>query len=174
VTDRDAEVPELENAVDTEKEVLGLHVAVDETGGVGGSESCAGLHAEPCRLRGRQRAAPRRELGDGLPLDVLHRDERTAFVLPDAEDADDVRVREPCRQAGLTEKPPPQVLVAREVLGEPLERHRPVELDVAGEVDGRHRSVTQRTHELVAAQHARRRAHRWSPFSPPCPWPLCW
>ena len=72
-------------------------------------------------------------------------------------------------EAGLTEEAAPQLLVPGQVLGEPLQRDRPVELDVVREVDGRHRAVAQRPDELVAARDARHGAHRSFP-SPPCPW----
>ena len=160
----DAEVAELEDAVRAEKEVLRLHVTVDETGRVGSREPRARLHAERRGLRCGQCPAPGDQLGERLPLDVLHRDERTAVVLTDVEDAHDVRVREPSRQTCLTEKAPPKILVAREVLGEPLQRHRPVELDVVSEVDGCHRAVTQRTNELIAAHDTRCGVHLSSPL----------
>src|SRR6185437_17068986 len=90
----------------------------------------------------------------------------------------DVRVRESGREARLAEEAPPQILVPGEVLGEPLQRHRTVELGVVSEVHGRHRSVAERADELVAARHAGHGAH-WSfpPPSPPpprCPWSSWW
>ena len=124
-----------------------------------GGEARADLHGERRRLGRRQRSPPRDELGERLAVDVLHRDEGASVVGADIEDAHDVRVGEPSRQARLTDEAAPQVLVAREVLGEPLQRHRPVELDVVSEVDGRHRSVAERTDELVASRHARCHAH---------------
>ena len=157
--DGDAEVAELEAAVRAEQEVLRLHVAVDETCGMSRCEPGAHLHAERRRLPCGQPAAARHELRERLSLDVLHRDERPSAVLAHIEDAHDVRVREPRRQACLAQEAPPQLLVPGEVLGEPLQRHRAVELDVMSEIDRRHRSVPERTDELVAAGNARHRAH---------------
>src|SRR5206468_1614459 len=105
-----------------------------------------------------------------LPLDVLHRDERTAVFLTHVEDPHDVRVGEPRRQPGLAEKAPLEVLVPGKVLGQPLQRHRPVELDVVREVDRSHRAVPERTNELVAPGDACRGAHPSYPWS----WPLSW
>ena len=106
VTCRDAEVAELEDAVRAEQEVLRLHIAVDQTGGVDGGEPGAHLRAERRGFGRRQLPALRDELGERPPLHVLHRDEGTAVVLADVEDAHDVRVREPRRQACLAEKAP--------------------------------------------------------------------
>src|SRR5207302_2722000 len=108
-----------------------------------------------------------------LPFDVLHRDERTTVGLAHVEDAHDVRVREPRGQSRLPEKASPELLVAREVLREALQRHRPVELDVANEVDGRHSAVSKWTDELVAPGDPRFSAQCWFPLPSPCPWWSC-
>ena len=100
----------------------------------------------------RQRPAARDELGERLAVDVLHRDERAAVVLADVVDAHDVRVREPRGEACLAQEARAQLVVAREVLGEALQRDGTVELDVAREVDDRHRAVPERALELVAAR----------------------
>ena len=100
----------------------------------------------------RQRAAARDELGERLAVDVLHRHERTAVVLADVVDVHDVRMREPRGEPCLAEKARAQLVVAREILGEALQRDGAVELDVAGEVDDRHRAVAERALELVAAR----------------------
>ena len=173
MTCRDAEVAELEDAVRAEQEVLRLHIAVDQTGGVDGGEPGAHLRAERRGFRRRQLPALRDELGERPPLHVLHRDEGTAVVLADVEDAHDVRVREPRRQACLAEKAPLQVLVPGEVLREPLQRHRPVELDVVREVDRGHRPMPQRADELVTSCDARQGTH-WSFPPPPWPWWPWW
>jgi hypothetical protein len=76
-------------------------------------------------------------------------------------------VREPSGQARLAKEAPPKVLLASQILGEALQGHRPVELEVSGEVDGGHCPMSQRTDELVPAGDACRRAHP----SPPWPWP---
>ena len=140
----DPEVAESEDTVPAEDEVLRLDVPMHETRGVGRGERGAGLHAEPRHLGRRQPALPCEKLGERLALHVLHRDEGTAVILAHVEDAHDVRVREPRGQAGLTNEAPPQVIVPGEVLGQPLECDRPIELDVVHEIDGRHRPVTQR------------------------------
>ena len=60
-------------------------------------------------------------------------------------------MREPRGEPCLAEEARTQLVVAREVLGEPLQRDRAVELDVAREVDDGHRAVAERALELVAA-----------------------
>src|SRR5262249_19700701 len=135
----------------------------------------AHLDAEGRHLGRRQRAASRDELGERLSLDVLHRDEGTSLVLADVEDPHHVRMRQPRGEPRLADEAPPQFLVPREVLREALQRHRPLELDVLGEVDGGHRAVAERPHELVAASDERGGAHPWSPPSPPwLPWSWWW
>ena len=84
-----------------------LHVAVDETRGVSGGEACAHLGAQRRRLGRRQPPAPRDQFGQRLTFDVLHRDEGTTVVLAHVEDAHDVGVGKPRRQACLADKAPP-------------------------------------------------------------------
>ena len=72
-------------------------------------------------------AARRRAVGERLAVDVLHHDERPPVVgLARVVDADDVRVREPRREPGLAQEALAEGRVAREVLGEQLDRHRAV------------------------------------------------
>ena len=104
----------------------------------------------------------RDELGERLAVDVLHRHERPAVILADVVDVHDVRMREPRGEARLAKKACAQLVVTREVLGEALQRDGASELDVANEVDDRHRAVPERALELVAA-----RDHQ-SPPSSPC------
>ena len=163
--ERDAEVAELQQPVAPEQEVLRLHVAVDETGRVRRCERARRLRAERRRLERRQRAAAGDELGERLAVDVLHRDVRDAVGLADVEDLDDVRMRQPRGDPPLAQEARAQVLVAREILGEALERDVAAELDVAREVDDRHRAVTERALDLVPAGDERRGQR------PPHPWP---
>ena len=60
-------------------------------------------------------------------------------------------MREPGREPRLAQEPLPEGRVARQVLGEELDRNRAVQLLVLREVDGRHAAVAERALEAVAA-----------------------
>jgi hypothetical protein len=49
------------------------------------------------------------------PIDELHHDEEAVVRLPDVEDADDVRVCQPCPEPRLVEKHPNEIRVRGEV-----------------------------------------------------------
>ena len=80
---------------------------------------------------------------------------RPSSASPGVVDADHVRVREPRCEPGLAQEALAEVGVAGEVLGQQLDRHRPVQLLVLREVDRRHAAVPERSLEPVAADQAR-------------------
>src|SRR5207253_147196 len=123
-----------------------------------------GLGDERNRPFRRQPSAAGEELGEALALDVLHHEVRLAVLgRPGVEDADDVRVREARGELHLPQEAPARGLVGGETGVEGLQRDRPAELDVLGELDGRHPAASERSLYAVPAQ---------SPFPPWClPWP---
>ena len=129
-----------------QQQVLRLHVAVDEPGRVRVLEAAAGLEREPDGLVRRQPPALVEQVGERLAVDVLHDDVGPPVrLLAGVVDADDVRVRKPCRQPRLAQEPPAEAGVAGEALREQLHGDRPVELGVAAEVDRGHPAVPERT-----------------------------
>ena len=73
------------------------------------------------------------------------------LLLARVVDGDDVRVRQPGRQARLADEPLPEPLVGGRRRVEELDRDEPVELAVARHVDDRHAAVAERALEPVAA-----------------------
>ena len=56
---------------------------------------------------------------------------------------------EPRREPSFAQEPSAQLLVTGQILCQALERHPAIELDVAREVDDRHRAVAERALDLV-------------------------
>ena len=120
-----------------------LSVCVREAGGDVG---CCG----PGELRAFERPAGQQ----------LHDDARAAVELGDVVGAHEVRVMELRSDARFAQEPGAEVLVAREVRGEHLERDRPLELLVPAGVDDGHAAPANLPVDAVGAQ---------SPSS----WPWC-
>jgi hypothetical protein len=117
----DSEVGDLDDAVTSDQEVLGLDVAVDEIRGVLMLEPGADLEQEldsSLRLHG---GGSGDQVGDRLPLDVLHDDVREPVFLADVVDGNEVRVREPRGNPGLPEETLRENVVGGEGRGEPFD-----------------------------------------------------
>jgi hypothetical protein len=89
----EAEVEDADAAVAGDEDVVGLEVAVDEAGVVGGGQAGAGLAHD------RHDLAPRPRLllepgAEGLAVDELHGEEHAVGVGADVVDGDDVGVRQ--------------------------------------------------------------------------------
>jgi hypothetical protein len=105
-----------------------------------------GAELDPDRddLGCREPAAALELVGERVTLDVLHHDERAALVLADVIDLNDVGVDKLGCQARLTDEAIAERLVSCEVFGQHLQRDRPVECAVTGEVDGCHPATAER------------------------------
>ena len=89
----DAEVGDVHVALVVEQEVAGLHVSMDDPGGMGGVERSGGLvqPGDRCVLRYAPMAKP---IGQRSAAQVLHDDERRRAGLADVEDRHDVGMGE--------------------------------------------------------------------------------
>ena len=106
----DAEVSQLGGTVLADHDVLGLEVAVDDPGPVGGLERVQQAEPEPGGpLRG-QRPAGADQLLQGRGRDQLHDDEVLTAVMGDVVDGDHPGVAEPGGRPGLPRHPRPQAL----------------------------------------------------------------
>ena len=119
----DAEVGDVHVALVVEHEVAGLHVSMDDAGGMRGIERAGGL-VEP-RDRGGVRDSPapspirQRSAGE-----VLHDDERRSLVgLADVEDRHDVGVGQGGGGQRLTGEACAEVVVRRVAVGQHLHGH---------------------------------------------------
>ena len=120
------------------------------------------------RIGARKRSAPGQNLCQCRPRDVLHDDERPVVVLARVVDLDDVRMGQPGREPGLPQEASPEFVVSCQVLGENLERDRPVEFCVSCQIDGSHAAVTEQPLDAVST-----RGDGLHVQSPSPPWPLC-
>ena len=133
-------------------QVARLDVAVDDPAAVRVVEPGAGLRPRLGRGLGADRPLPLQDLGPGAALDVLHDDEVAAVVDAGVVDLDDVGVDQFGDRQRLAPEAFDEALVVGEVLGEHLDRDRPLEDQVFGLVDVRHAARAEPVAELVAAR----------------------
>src|SRR6476469_3727511 len=94
-------------------------------------------------------------LSDRFARDVLHDDVRAAVRLTRVVHLDDVRMREPAREPRFLQEACTEVVVARQMFREHLDRNPAVELFVMREVDDRHAAVPKRPLDPVPAVRKR-------------------
>jgi hypothetical protein len=113
-----------------DEDVRGLHVAVDEPGGVGGVERVGDLAADRDRALGCQRAVVE-DRPEVPPLDVAHRDEERVAGLAGLVDGNHVGVVERRGELGLGEEPLAERVIRCESRGDQLQRDTAVEPEVS-------------------------------------------
>ncbi|MEZ4237218.1 MAG: hypothetical protein R3F59_13910 [Myxococcota bacterium] len=146
---RDAEVGDLEHAVAVEQQVLRLHVAVDDAGGVGHLEARAQLGAGPQRLvqvDGRADEA----LSDGAALEVLHHHVGTLDVVDELVQAHQVRVGQASQRARLLGEARAHDAVDDGLGGHHLDGAPQVEPLVPAQVDAGHAAAAEAPGHCVA------------------------
>ena len=165
----EAEVGDLDLATVGDQHVLGLEVAVDDAGLVGGCDGCDHRDQQVERPLRLHRGLAGDQVAQRRALDVLHDHVGPAVVVALVEDGDHVGVREAGGGAGFAVEAAGEVLVAAEVVVHHLHRDGAGEAAVGGEVDGGHAAagelaedlvpaVEQVPHEGVAVAHGR---HVW-------------
>jgi hypothetical protein len=138
--------------VGDQEDIVGLEIAVQDAGGVGGSH-CAGDLADHAQRVGHgQRTValePGRQVG---ALEQLH-DQVGGAVLgvAEIEDLDDAGVVDRRRRAGLVEEPIDDAVVVRDVGVEQLDRGAPAEQRVLAEVDRPHTAGPDRGEDAIRA-----------------------
>jgi hypothetical protein len=149
---REPEVGDLRRADVVLHQVRGLQVAVDDALRLGVHEA-RGRVAQDVE---RSRATTASRAGDALleraAVHVLHREVVRAALLADVVDGDDVRVRERGGGARFRLEAPHELGVRRELRREHLERDRPVEARLHGEVPRAHAAAAERTLDPVARE----------------------
>src|SRR5215510_8246595 len=88
---------------------------------------------------------------EGLPFDILHRDEAHALRLADFVNVRDIRVVERRGGSGFATEPPYPLPISRHLVRQYLERDGAVEFCVAGAVDLAHPAFAQERNDLVMA-----------------------
>ena len=142
--------------------VLGLHVAVDDAGGVGGGERVEHLDRDSQGAIDRQAPAVD-DLVEGHAAEALHHQVRkeAPLALRDLVDADDPGVADLLRRPGLALEAREELRVARAVGGEHLERDLAPELGVLGREDLAHAARPEVAGDAEATVEARAdREHR--------------
>ena len=148
----DPEVGDLHAPVRGHHHVLGLEVAVDDSGRVGRGQ--AGQH--PFEHAGRLREGqPPHDGPERSALEPLHGDIAGALVLEELVDGDDIRMAERPGQPRLAEEALDAARIGGVKRGELLERHVAVEVGLPGQVDERHAAPADLTEQLVAPDGAR-------------------
>jgi hypothetical protein len=147
-----AHVENLDRPAPVADEVAGLDVAVDEPLLVRVLQAGRGLR-DVLRRRGvRDGPVAVENLLERLALDVLHHEVRRVVVPGDVEDADDVRVVQRRRGAGLALEPFEREFVILVLAGhENLDRHLAVQFQVFGEVHRPHPAAAEQILDDVRA-----------------------
>ncbi len=150
---REAEVHDANLAVAADHHVVGLEVPVHEPLFVRGGEAAPRRPEDPQDLlpAAGLRCQP---VGDGVPLDELHRDEDLIVERPHVVDHDDVRVREPGDRLRLAQRPLPPLGQRDAVAGldpQELDRDLSVQLRIVGGVDLPHPAAPDQAEHDVAA-----------------------
>ncbi len=152
---REAEIGDAHAAIGAEQEVRGLHVAMHETGGVGGGEPARGLGVEPSEptpVGGGAASARERVAGD-----ELGREEHVAVGEADIVDGEHVGMLEPGERAGLAEQALALAAVVGAVGAHELDRDIAAQRGIPRGPDLAHPAGGDPAIELVAADHARGR-----------------
>ena len=153
---RDAEVEDLDVIARLflvgEEDVVGLEVAVDDTGAVRSVERRGDLARDP-------HGAAHRHAGDSIDLvgeqrafEVLEHDVRDALAgEPHVGRLDDVRVPEGSGGAGLVHEPLDDVGVFRELGAQHLDRDAPLDQHVLGKEHASHPALVQTADDAIPA-----------------------
>src|SRR5262249_46282645 len=146
---RDAEVHDLQTARRLDDDVLRLDVAVDDADLVRGREPGAELLRDAERDRLRQDVARLDQLLERESADELHREVAQPARLAEVVGPEDVRVRDPARQADLLLEPVEETRIGGERLAaERLDRYGVVEVAVVRAVDDAHAAAAEHALDL--------------------------
>ena len=141
-------------AAPLEQDVLRLHVPVDDAVLVGVCERPSDLLddlADNCRWEGPIAPHPLRERLTG---DVPHDEADYLALVLDRMDGDDVRMGETGGGSSLPQEPAPQAGEPGQFRWQQLDRHLPLECQVAGEVHDTHSAAPEFMDEQIApAEH---------------------
>ena len=134
----DAEVGDLDAAVEAEEDVAGLHVAVDDVLGMGFFEGEGDGFGDAADFEGREALPALEAVLEGLAFDELHGEVVRAFGLTGLVDADDVGVLEAGGEAGFLLEAADVVELVGAIVVEDLEGDEAAVTGVACAVDGGH------------------------------------
>jgi hypothetical protein len=145
------EVGDLDPAVVGQQDVLGLHVAVDHPGPVGGAQRGQHRLDHGQRPGRRHRCLGADQVAERDPGDVLHDQEQGAVVVALVEHRDHVVVGEPGGRLRLAPEATGELVVVAQSGVHHLDRDRAVEPGVGGLVDSGHAAPGDPRSDQVAA-----------------------
>ena len=153
----DAKIENLQGASGVDHRVGRLDVTMDDPRLVREGQTIAQLFDElQLSKHGHQRPG-RDNLGQRLPLDVLHRDERLAPVFADIEDEDDVRMAQARRRSRLSGESLAELLVVPQ---QQLDRDVSIEPRIPRAVQDAHTALPDATEDFVSADDRGVAAHQ--------------
>src|SRR6185436_5591967 len=129
-------------------DVRGLHVAMHHAVRVRVAEPFAELAQQVELPLDRERHVLDHAL-EVAARHELHRQEQSAAALADVVDLDDVAVAQPARRLRLAQEALAQVVLARELRRQHLDRDATLQHRIAGLVDGAHRAGAEEPQHLV-------------------------
>ena len=149
---REAEIQDLDDAAIHQEEIGGLDVAMENAGAVRRIERIGDLDAEVDRLMDLDRPM-RQQLAQGLPLEQLHHEVRSALVLADVVDRADIRVVQRGSGACFGAKPLEGAGV-HQIVRDELEGDGPAQANVFARVDDTHPPGAQLGGDAVVTNRA--------------------
>jgi hypothetical protein len=151
--------PEVGNAhpaVPPQKDVLGLEIAMDQSGGVRGGETApGGKEASQDLTPGPGgRPQPPEPLPQSLPFDQLHGHEHPVAERPGVVHRHHVRIGEPGQRLRLAQQPQAVRIAAEAIRPQQLQRYPAVELGVVRGIDHPHAAGPDAVEHYVAADRS--------------------
>ena len=147
----ETEVQDLHAAIGGDEDILRFQIAMDDPLLVCGGQTICDISADLQHLPDRQGAVfqPRAKR---LALEQLHDGVRSAFVLPEVVDGEDVGMRQRGDGAGLAFEARARGLVRGEARRQDLDSHGASELGIGGAIDFTHAARTEQPDDLVLAK----------------------
>ncbi len=151
----DAKVGYFCTVITSDKDVLGFHITVDETGAVGVAQAIASLNGEVQGAADRQQGFFLVLLPDDLferkAINEFHDDKVAVAVLADVVDGDDVGVGEVGGRMGFLLEVAQEAFVAGEAFVEHFDGDEAAQSQVLGAVDGGHTTAANTFEKSITA-----------------------
>ena len=151
----DSKIGDANVALAVEHHVRRLQIAVDDAAVVRRRDAGAQLPRDVERFVLRKAPDAAEQRAEILAVHVLHRQKRTAVRFAEVVEADDVLVRHLPRDAQLVVKLGQTRCVARDGLGQELQRHRLIERQILGAIDLAHAAAAEHRDEAISAGNDR-------------------
>ena len=148
----DAEIRQLDAPVGGQQQVARLDVAVNDAAIVGMAQRAAGFDADPRHFPPVERTAAAKLLFQAVAVDQLHRVEQLAFLLAEAEQADDVGVAQLAERFDLGLEAGAEPLFSGQRGREQLDGGRLAGLAVDRLIDRAHAAPAELADDLIRSE----------------------